>query len=82
MAGSTILELCGGFIFTLTRSVAEHFNPNEAEFDFETFRYDPLEKVGIEWNYYPVDELVYQEYSDTEAIRTGYMHLIMLSQRL
>ena len=73
MAGSTILELCGGFIFTLTRSVAEHFNPNEAEIDFETFGYDPLEKVGIEWNYYPVDELVYQEYSDTEATSTGYM---------
>ena len=73
MAGSTILELCGGFIFTLTRSVAEHFNPNEAEFDFETFGYDPLEKVGIEWNYYPVDQLVYQEYSDTEATSTGYM---------
>ena len=58
-------------MFSLTRSVVEHFNPNEAEFNSESFGFSPLESTGLEWNYYPVDELIYQEYGDKEVTSAG-----------
>ena len=30
MVASALVEVCGSIIFGLTRSVAEHINPNEA----------------------------------------------------
>jgi len=47
--------------------VTEHYNPQELEFTAESFGYDPLQSTGREWYYHPVDELIYQEYSDREA---------------
>ena len=57
----------------LTRSVTEHYNPEEPAFSAECFGYDPLESTGREWYYEPVDELIYQEYSDREATTWDYL---------
>ena len=67
MLGSTIAELLGHILHSLTRDVTEYYNPNEPEFTAESFGYDPLESTGREWYCHPIDELIYQEYSDREA---------------
>ena len=61
------MEVLGHIVFSFTREVTEHYNPQEPEFTAEAFGYDPLQTTGREWNYLPVDELIYQEYSDREA---------------
>ena len=68
MASSTLLEVFGHFVFSFTRGVTEHFNPEEPEFTAESFGYNPLDSTGLEWYYRPVDELIYQEYSDTREV--------------
>ena len=75
MVVSAFAEVCGGLMFSFTRSVAEHFSLNETETDFEAFGYNPVEHTGLEWNHYPVDELVYQEYGQapqSEIMTYGY----------
>ena len=72
MVGSTLVEICGGIIFSFTRSVAEHVNSNEADFTPQS-GYDLLQNTGLEWYYQPVDELICQEYSDGEVTRTAYL---------
>ena len=59
MVGSALVEVCGSIIFRLTRSVAEHYDPNCVEFDPETFGFHLLESTGFEWNSHPVDDRVY-----------------------
>ena len=71
MVSSALLEVCGKVVFSFTRSVAEHFNPNEAEFNLELFSYNPLGNTGLEWYCQPVDELIYQEYNDREDPSNG-----------
>ena len=66
-------EVVGQILFSFTRSVTEHYNPEEPEFTAEFFGYDPLESTGREWYYQPVDELIYQEYSDREATTWDYL---------
>ena len=73
MVGSTLVEVCGGLIFSFTRSVAEHVNSSETEFNSELFGYDLLECTGVEWYCQPVDELICQEYSDQEVTSTAYL---------
>ncbi|KAL9974754.1 hypothetical protein ACROYT_G011837 [Oculina patagonica] len=73
MVGSTLVEVCGGLIFSFTRSVAEHVNANETEFNSELFGYDLLECTGVEWYCQPVDELICQEYSEQEVTSTAYL---------
>ena len=75
MVGSTFVEVCGSLIFSFTRSVADHVNPNEAaEINLaESFGYNLLESTGVEWNCQPVDELICQEYSDREVTNTEYL---------
>ena len=70
---STLIEVFGHIVFSFTRSVTEHYNPEEPEFKAEYFGYSPLESTGREWYYHPVDELIYQEYSDREAINLDYL---------
>ena len=48
MVGSALIELCGSVIFGLTRSVAEHYDPNCVEFDPGTFGFHRLERTGLE----------------------------------
>ena len=68
-----MIEVFGHIVFSFTRGVTEHYNPEEPEFTAETFGYDPLQSTGLEWNYEPVDELIYQEYSDREPIPLDYL---------
>ena len=63
MSSSTLIEVFGQIVFRFTRSVTEHYNPEEPEYSTESFGYDPLLSTGREWYYMPVDELIYQEYS-------------------
>ena len=67
MSSSTLIEVFGHIVFSFTLSVTEHYNPEEPEFTAESFGYNPLESTGREWDYLPVDKLIYQEYSDREA---------------
>ena len=67
MVGSALVEVCGSIIFGLTRSVAEHYDPNCVEFDPETFGFHLMESTGLEWNSHPVDEFIFQEYGDREV---------------
>ena len=68
-----LAEVVGQILFSFTRGVTEHYNPEEPEFTAEFFGYDPLESTGREWYYQPVDELIYQEYSDREATTWDYL---------
>ena len=72
MLGSTIAELFGHILYSFTRDVTEHYNPNEPEFTAESFGYNPLDSTGREWYCHPVDELICQEYSDREATSLDY----------
>ncbi|XP_078356950.1 uncharacterized protein LOC144641799 [Oculina patagonica] len=73
MSGSTLIEVFGHIVFRFTRGVTEHYNPEEPEFTEESFGYDPFQSTGREWYYLPVDELIYQEYSDREDTRFNFL---------
>ena len=73
MSTSTLIEVFGHILYSFTRGVTEHYNPDEPEFTFESFGYNPLESTGREWYCHPVDELIYQEYSDREATSIEYL---------
>ena len=73
MSTSTLIEVFGHILYSFTRGVTEHYNPEEPEFTAELFGYSPLESTGREWYYHPVDELIYQEYSDREATSLDYL---------
>jgi len=73
MSSSTLLEVFGQIVFRFTRGVTEHYNPEEPEFTMESFGYDPLQSTGREWYYLPVDELIYQEYSDKEVTSSAFL---------
>ena len=72
MTVGTLTELLSQLAICVTRGVTEHYNPDEPEFTVEAFGYNPLENTGREWYYYPIDELIYQEYSDRETIGSDY----------
>ncbi|XP_078355827.1 uncharacterized protein LOC144640604 [Oculina patagonica] len=71
MSGSTLIEVIANIVFRFTRSVTEHYNPEEPEYTAESFGYDPLQSTGREWYYLPVDELIYQEYGEREVSGTN-----------
>ena len=73
MRSSTLIEVFGHIVFSFTRGVTEHYNPEEPEYTAESFGYDPLQSTGLEWNYEPVDELIYQEYGDGQLTRLDYL---------
>ena len=73
MSSSTFLEVFGQIVVSFTRGVTDHYNPEEPEFTAESFGYDPLQSTGLEWNYEPVDEIIYQEYSDRELTTLDYL---------
>lgn len=66
-------EACSKIIFNLTRSVAEHYDFDEAEQPSDLFGYNPLDDKGTEWYCQPVDEVIYQEYSNREAKTADYL---------
>lgn len=63
----------GHILCRFTRGVTEHYKPEEPEFTAEFFGYNPLEIAGREWYCHPVDERIYQEYSDREATSLHYL---------
>ena len=73
MSSSTLIEVFGHIVFSFTRGVTEHYNPEEPDFTAESFGYNPIENTGREWYYHPVDELIYQEYSNREATSLDYL---------
>jgi len=73
MSSSTLIEVFGHIVFSFTRGVTEHYNPQEPEYTTESFGYDPLLSTGREWYFRPVDEFIYQEYSDREATSLDYL---------
>ena len=74
MAGSSLVEVCGRIIFGLTRSVAEHYNPNDNESNPELFSLNPRERTGFEWNIDSDEEFIFQEYGDKQVSRSaGYI---------
>ena len=62
MNNSLLIEFFARFLFSFTRGVTEHYNPDEPE--VEIFGYDDsLSSEGREWNCQPVDKPIYREYS-------------------
>ena len=72
MSTKTLLEVFGQILYRLTRGVTEHYNPDEPEFTAEFFGYNSLESTRREWYCHPVDELIYQQYSDKEPTSLDY----------
>ena len=73
MSSSTLIEVFGHIVFSFTRGVTEHYNPEEPEFTAESFGYNSLESTGREWYCRPANELIYQEYSDREATSGDFL---------
>lgn len=82
MIGHAVVEFIGHIIFSFTRSVAEHSDFDEAERDLELFGYNPLEDTGKEWYCQPIDELIYQEYSDRDVTTLDYLPSPKIQARL
>ena len=76
------MEVFGHIVVSFTRGVTEHINPEEPEHTAESFGYDLFERTGLEWYHHPVDELIYQEYSDREATLVNYIGTSSLNVRM
>ena len=62
MTNNLLIEVFARVLFSFTRGVTEHYDPDEPE--VEIFGYnDSLSSEGREWNCQPVDKPIYQEYS-------------------
>ena len=48
MSSNTLIEVFGHNVFSFTRGVSEHYNPQEPEYTAESFGYDPLQSTGGE----------------------------------
>ena len=59
-----MIEVFGNIVLSFTRSVSETFSTEDT---YDSQEYIPLESSGLEWYAEPVDQIIYQEYSDKEA---------------
>ena len=50
-----------------------HYSPDEPEFTPELFGYNTFGLTGREWNFFPVHEMIYQEYSDRKDTTSHYL---------
>ena len=82
MLTHTTAEFFGHILYSFTRSVAEHYNFNEEGNLSDLFGYNALEDTGKEWYCQPVDEVIYQEYSNSEATVMDYLTTSNLNARL
>ena len=73
MSFHTIAEIFGHLLFGFTRSVAERYNFDEVENPSDLLGYNALEDTGKEWYCQPVGEVIYQEYSNSEATAIDYL---------
>ena len=64
--------LFGHILFSFTRSVAEQSNFPKSENHSTLFGYNALEDTGKEWYAQPVYEVIYQEFSNGEAVASDY----------
>ena len=73
MSDRTLLEVVSRIVFSFTRGVTEHYNPDEPEFTPELFA---LESTACEraWYYKKDDEMIYQEYSDKQHTTSDYQN--------
>ncbi|KAL9951691.1 hypothetical protein ACROYT_G044412 [Oculina patagonica] len=84
MVGHTVVEIFGHIVYSFTRSVAERYSDfaGETEQNTPLIGYNPLDDTGLEWYSQPVDELIYQEYSDREATTFDYLPSSTVRARL
>ena len=68
----TVIEVFGNIVFSFTRSVSETFSTEDT---YDSQEYIPLESSGLEWYAEPVDQIIYQEYSDKEATVDDFLPL-------
>ena len=73
MFAHTIAEFFGHILYSFTRSVAEHYHFSQDGNLSDLFGYNALEDTGKEWYCQPVDEVIYQEYSNSEATSMDYL---------
>ena len=74
MLTHTIAEIFGHILFGFTRSVAERYNFDECGVNpSDLLGYNALEDTGKEWYCQPVDEVIYQQYSNGEATARDYL---------
>ena len=73
MFGHTVAEFFGHMLIGFTRSVAEQYNCDESDNHSELFGYYALDDTGKEWYDQPVGEVIYQEYSNSEATAWDYL---------
>ena len=78
----TIGEFFGHILYSFTRNVAEHYNINEDENLSELFGHNAMEDTGKEWYRQPVDEVIYQEYSNSEVTAMDYLTRSSVNARL
>ena len=78
----TVAEFFGHILYSFTRNVAEHYNFNEDENLSDLFGYNALEDTGKEWYCQPVDEVIYQEYNNSEATAMDYLTRSSVNGRL
>ena len=73
VTNSLVIEFFARVLFSFTRGVTEHYDPDEPE--VEIFGYiDSLSSESREWNCQPVDKPIYQEYSppsDDDLLSVG-----------
>ncbi|XP_068702718.1 uncharacterized protein [Montipora foliosa] len=80
MSSSTLSEMFGHIVVSFTQSVTEQCNPDEPKYTGGSFGFDSIASTGREWYYYPVDEFIFQEYSETtDTVRSSgkqpYRHI-------
>ena len=75
MSSSTLIEVFGHIVFSFTRELTEHYNPQEPEYIEESFGYSPLDRTGREWYRHgdPDEECIYQEYSERETTTLNFI---------
>ena len=78
MSSRTLLGMFSDIVFSFTRGVTGHYNPDEPEFTLELFGCNPFESTGREWNFFAVDEMIYQEYSDRQDTTLDYYLRVVL----
>ena len=62
MTNNLLIEVFARVLFSFTRGVTEHYDPDGPEVETVGFN-DSLSSEGREWNCQPVDKPIYQEYS-------------------
>ena len=82
MSSRTLIELFGHIVFSFTRSVSQHYNPEDPVHTADSSGYSLLERTGREWYHHPVDEIIYQEYSDREITVRDFLPSVSHNARL